>query len=168
MAKTDLQLKTLAQATGKSITTTLTYVNPEANSATLKEFAQKLNNLTTNTYVETNRVQSINVDTEQVPITKKDQQITIHTPWERTTVTGGNTYETASVTGAVGTVAVQAKRTDNSTPITALYTGATGYLEIPANTIGLTYYNGVPVEVTLIASGNNEYNPAIEIITLTE
>lgn len=69
MAKTDLQLKTLAQATGAKMTTSITYVNPNANSATLKEFGQKLNALTTNTYVETNRVQTINVDTEDTPKT---------------------------------------------------------------------------------------------------
>lgn len=78
MAKTDLQLKTLAQATGAKMTTTLTYVNPNANSATLKEFGQKLNNLTTNTYVETNRVQTINVDTEQVPVIPTAATLTLN------------------------------------------------------------------------------------------
>lgn len=66
MAKTNLQIKSTNAATGAKMTTTLTYVNPEANSATLKQFAQKLNRLTTNNYVEADRVQSINVDTEQV------------------------------------------------------------------------------------------------------
>lgn len=67
MAKTNLQIKAKNAATEASITTTLPYVNPEANSATLKSFAQKLNGLTTNIYDEANRVQSINVDTEDVP-----------------------------------------------------------------------------------------------------
>ena len=71
MAKTDLKLYS-TDASLKKITTTLNYVNPEANSTTLKQFAVKLNNLTTNTYGETNRVQTINVDTEEVPTTPSD------------------------------------------------------------------------------------------------
>lgn len=69
MAKTNLQLKSKSAATEQAITTTLSYVNPEADSQTLKTFAQKLNALTTNIYEETNRVQTINVDTEEVPAT---------------------------------------------------------------------------------------------------
>lgn len=170
MAKTELKLKSKNAATGQDITTTLSYVNPNADSATLKTFGQKLNAFTTNNYVETDRVQTINVDTEDVPKTKQNQQITIHTPWARTTVQGGYAFETASVTGAIGTVVVQAKRTDFDVaePITAFYTGETGYKEIPANTIAMTYYNGVSVEATLVASGNDDYNSAIEIINLAE
>lgn len=67
MAKTNLQVKAKNAMTNQSITTTLTYVNPEANSTTLKTFATKLNALTTNIYEEANRVQTINVDTEETP-----------------------------------------------------------------------------------------------------
>lgn len=67
MAKTELKLKSKNVATGQDITTTLSYVNPNADSATLKTFGQKLNAFTTNNYVETDRVQTINVDTEEVP-----------------------------------------------------------------------------------------------------
>lgn len=66
MAKTELKLKTKNAATGQAITTTVGYVNPTADSNTLKTFGQKLNAFTTNTYIETDRVQTINVDTEQV------------------------------------------------------------------------------------------------------
>lgn len=67
MAKTELKLKSKNVATGQDITTTLSYVNPNADSATLKTFGQKLNAFTTNNYVETDRVHTINVDTEQIP-----------------------------------------------------------------------------------------------------
>lgn len=70
MAKTELKLKTKNAATEQAITTTVGYVNPEADSNTLKTFGQMLNALTTNTYIETDRVQTINVDTEQVITTK--------------------------------------------------------------------------------------------------
>lgn len=66
MAKTDLKMYS-TDASDKKITTTLTYVNPAADSTTLKQFATKLNAFTTNTYGETDRVQTINVDTEEVP-----------------------------------------------------------------------------------------------------
>lgn len=69
MAKTELKLKSKNAATGQDITTTLSYVNPTADSATLKTFGQKLNTFTTNNYVETDRVQTINVDTEATPKT---------------------------------------------------------------------------------------------------
>ena len=66
MAKTELKLKTTNAATGQNITTTVGYVNPTADSQTLKTFGQKLNAFTTNTYEETDRVQTINVDTETI------------------------------------------------------------------------------------------------------
>lgn len=77
MAKTELKLKSKNAATGQNITTTLTYVNPNADSATLKTFGQKLNAFTTNNYVETDRVQTINVDTEEVPQQTQIKSITL-------------------------------------------------------------------------------------------
>lgn len=72
MAKTDLKLYSKAQGSEKKITTSLPYTNPTADSTTLKQFAVKLNNLTTNIYSETDRVQTINVDTEEVPVEYDD------------------------------------------------------------------------------------------------
>lgn len=66
MAKTDLKIKSNDNQKGTSITTSVTYVNPEANSNTLKQLGQKLNALTTNNYVQSDRVQTINVDTEEI------------------------------------------------------------------------------------------------------
>lgn len=78
MAKTSMQIKAKNAATEASITTTLTYVNPDADSATLKSFARKLNGLTTNNYQEANRIQSINVDTEDVPIAPTAATLTLN------------------------------------------------------------------------------------------
>lgn len=69
MARTDLKLKAKDQSTGNTTTTSITHVNENATSSTLLQFSQMLNNLTTNTYDSTDRVQTINVDTEEVPIT---------------------------------------------------------------------------------------------------
>lgn len=71
MARTDLKLKSKDNSTGRDMTTTITHVNENANKATLLEFGQKLNNLTVNVYEQTDRVQTINVDTEDVPINKQ-------------------------------------------------------------------------------------------------
>lgn len=83
MAKTELKLKSKNAATGQDITTTLTYVNPNANSTTLKTFGQKLNAMTTNIYGETDRVQTINVDTEEVPggSSKPAHTLTVTRDW---------------------------------------------------------------------------------------
>lgn len=92
MAKTELKLKSKNAATGQDITTTLTYVNPTADSATLKTFGQKLNNLTTNSYVETDRVQTINVDTEEITTKAQGSIEIVNNP----TITDlGNSYRIA-------------------------------------------------------------------------
>lgn len=67
MAKTSLQVKAKNAATERATNVTVTYVNPDADSATLKQFGQMLNGFTNNVYEETNRIQTINVDTEETP-----------------------------------------------------------------------------------------------------
>lgn len=41
---------------GKKVTTTVTYVNPEASNEKLKTFAQMLNELTNNIYESTTKI----------------------------------------------------------------------------------------------------------------
>lgn len=65
MSKLSFQLKATAAGTGKSVTTTVTNLNPEAGKPVIKEFAQKLNQLTTNAYVETDYIERTNLDTEE-------------------------------------------------------------------------------------------------------
>lgn len=86
MAKTSLQVKAKNAATEKATNVTITYVNPDADSATLKQFGQMLNGFTNNVYEETNRIQTINVDTEDTP--KKAGSIST----EVTTGRGQDTY----------------------------------------------------------------------------
>lgn len=64
MPKTDIKLYSTDAATGSKITTSVPYVNPNASNDALKEFALKLNAFTTNTYASTDRVETVNVDTE--------------------------------------------------------------------------------------------------------
>lgn len=65
--KTSISINFTEAASGKKGQRSVTDINPNATSAQIKTFAQALNALTTNNYVETNRIQTINVDTEEVP-----------------------------------------------------------------------------------------------------
>lgn len=67
MARTDLKILSTNAGTGQKMTSTISHINPAANSSLLRELGTKLNSMTTNNYAETNRVQTINVDTETVP-----------------------------------------------------------------------------------------------------
>lgn len=64
MPKVDLKLYSTDAAEGKKITSTVTYVNPEVDNSVLKSFAQQLNTLTTNNYESSDRVETVNLDTE--------------------------------------------------------------------------------------------------------
>ena len=64
MAKTSLIISSTAVSDGKKLQKTLTDINSAATNDQLKSFAQVLNNLTTNTYIETNRVDRTNCDSE--------------------------------------------------------------------------------------------------------
>lgn len=68
MAKTELKINA-TNGYGDDITTTINYVNPEAGKNDILNFTQALNALTINTYKETERVQTVNVDLENVPDT---------------------------------------------------------------------------------------------------
>lgn len=73
MAKTEIKLIAKDQE-DKTVSTTISDVNPDAQSSTLKTFAQRLNMLTTNTYERTDKVVTTNVDTAT---DKKTQPITL-------------------------------------------------------------------------------------------
>lgn len=73
MAKTEIKLIAKDQE-DKTVSTTISDVNPDAQSSTLKAFAQRLNMLTTNTYERTDKVVTTDVDTAT---DKKTQLITL-------------------------------------------------------------------------------------------
>ena len=66
MAKRSLIYTSTAAGTGKKLQKTITDVNPNATSAQLKTFVQKINALTTNSYVQVDCIDKYNVDTEEV------------------------------------------------------------------------------------------------------
>ena len=90
MPKTDLKIYSTDAGTGAKITSSVSYVNPNASSSVLKSFAQQLNALTTNNYTSADRIDTTNVDTEDpTPITKS---------FRETTITGATRGGTATIT----------------------------------------------------------------------
>ena len=69
MAKISVALNSTEADTGKRNQKTFTDVKASATSEQIKTFTQGLNSLTTNNYVETNRIEKLNVDTEEVTST---------------------------------------------------------------------------------------------------
>lgn len=67
MARTDLKIYATDPESGKQQMTSINYVNGSASSGTLKTLAQMINAFTENTYTKANRVNTLNVDTEDVP-----------------------------------------------------------------------------------------------------
>lgn len=63
--KTAVVLITTEINSGKKLQKTLTDINPEATNAQLVAFTRSLNGLTTNTYVETNRIDRVRCDDEE-------------------------------------------------------------------------------------------------------
>ncbi len=76
MAKTSAII-TYTDANGKAMQKTLTDINPDASSAEIKTFAQKMVGMTDNVYVQTDRVDKINCDTEASKPVKADPTLTL-------------------------------------------------------------------------------------------
>lgn len=60
--RVDVKLKA-KDPNNETTTTTISYVNPEASNSAMKQFAQKLNALTRNTYSESDKIETTNLDT---------------------------------------------------------------------------------------------------------
>ena len=69
MAKVSIALNSTEQTTGKKLQKTFTDVKASATSEQITNFTKGLNNLTTNIYSETNRIEKLNADTEEVTST---------------------------------------------------------------------------------------------------
>ena len=77
MPKVEVKLS-YTTAADKKGTTTISNVNPSAGSAALLQMSQAFNALTTNTYGETNRVETVNLDTEEpTPAGKNVRTVTL-------------------------------------------------------------------------------------------
>ena len=63
MARTDAKLHSKGLG-GETITTTIGYISPNATNNEIKTFAQMLNGITNNVYDNTDKVTTVNCDTE--------------------------------------------------------------------------------------------------------
>lgn len=133
MPKVDLKLYSTDAAEGKKITSTVTYINPNASNSVLKSFAQQLNAFTTNAYESTDRVETVNVDTDGSRKSFRNIQITGAAQGATATITV-NIGDNESVNPAVffytdGTVSILSATKGTSTdPTVAKYT-----VQIPSN-----------------------------------
>lgn len=89
---TSLSIKMKSTA-NKDLQKSITYVSASASSADLLSMAQGLTGLTTNTYESADRIQKINIDTEQLPATPKT------VPTLSVSDNGGGTVGTVTYTG---------------------------------------------------------------------
>ena len=67
MAQTSINIRSTTRSGGKIANKAITFVNNDAKNEDLADLGIALNALTTNNYVETNRVDKSNCDTEQAP-----------------------------------------------------------------------------------------------------
>jgi len=81
VAKYSAQLKATNNQ-GRTVTTSITNVNPEATSETILSFTQMLNSLTVNTYDSTDYIVTTNLDTEEPDIGKTEPTLTLTQPGE--------------------------------------------------------------------------------------
>lgn len=139
MPKTDIKLYS-KNTSGQKQTTTITYVNNEVSSDILKDFAQSLNALTTNSYEKTDRINTINCDTEQ---TKMFRNMKFE---------GVSRGATAKLTYNATTSASPAMIFDNNNSTTVRW--ITGTLTIEGGIA--TYTFTVPNEAGYIYAGLNE------------
>lgn len=126
MPKVDLKLYSTAAREGTKQTTTVQYVNPNVSNAVLKEFAQKLNSFTTNTYSEADRIETINVDTDSSRKQFRNITVTNVSPGSTATITF-NTISGESYTPIVffwtssGTTYIQPTASQSADPTLAKY-----------------------------------------------
>lgn len=98
MPKTDIKLYS-KNTSGQKQTTTISYVNNDVSSDVLKDLAQSLNALTTNSYEKTDRINTLNCDTETIKM-HRELTITNAIRGQTATITFNKTSE-ESVTPAV-------------------------------------------------------------------
>jgi len=146
MARTDLKILSTNAGTGQKMTSTISHINPNANSSLLRQLGTKLNSLTTNNYAETNRVQTINVDTEEVVIPKQTLQLTAGT-W----ITNRQDYYACPISNIAGRQVAAAGFTESNVPTLTTMSG--NELQV--------YNKSQKVNVKVIAAGNNEYESSV-------
>lgn len=137
MSTRQIKLYTSELGSQKKQTTTLGYVNPEADGATMLAFAKKMNAFTTNTYNTTDLVETYNLDTETPPVTP--------TPKQTATITlNPNTFTKQNVSTGNATAMVTITSDYEGTPLVST-----------SNSYTVEYYTD-PIRLNFTGSGGNE------------
>jgi hypothetical protein len=115
----------------RNVTTTLSNVNPETAPVKIKQFAQTLNALTTNTYNETNYIVTTNLDTETPPVDTRQTPTFEFGTTIRIPSSADSTMPTSYTTNSDGTISFAIEDVqnvlvgigpENGTPAMQLYT----------------------------------------------
>ena len=111
MAKRSLILTSTSNQ-GKKLQKTITDINPNAGAVALKSFAQKLNAMTTNTYVQTDCIDKFNVDTETPPVDTR-QEPTFELGTIEIPSSANSTMPTSYTTNSNGNISVAIEDVQN-------------------------------------------------------
>lgn len=167
---TSLNVK-MKDQTDKELAKSITYINASASSADLKSMAQGLVGLTTNTYQSADRIQKLNVDTEQIPQTEP-ARLTPAFTFTKNTVShpanasiifsyNGNGTITASATGKDGfgdDNIVYAGLQFDSSGNYSIYAGCILDIAQPMDSVG-------SYSMTITASQTDEYKELSTVVS---
>ena len=150
--------------TGKQVSTTINYANPNAANITLKTMGQMMNALTTNEYIQTNRTDITVLDT--APPTPADKQTpTLAIDGGNTISAGGENNVSKAITyNGDGVLYASAASTQNSVMFGIKNTASGSTLLLCTKPADLT---GGSATGTLYASEGTNYKAASIEFTFT-
>lgn len=147
MAKYSAQLKATSSQ-GRTVTTSISNVNPEVPTQTIKLFAQRLNQLTTNTYNETEYIVTTNLDTD----TRTDTTMTLTNAEFFTGITSSSKFSTFT-TNSDGEVSIVVNGNHGILVGIVSDSGTTSFCAKPQ---GATQSSGT---ITIRVEGTDTYKP---------
>ncbi len=170
--RTDIKL-TSVDYQGKKSTTSITHANPEASNYAMRTLAQKLNDLTTNTYSSASRVDTTDLANAQPVTPKQDATITLAkttmTAAEVKAAASSGTLTTFTYNGdASGFYLMQPLQTNVSTGFKPQErNGAKEIYIFTASAADPLAYFTLPFTLTLVAPETDNYKSAQATLTIT-
>ena len=161
MAKRSLILTSTSNQ-GKKLQKTITDINPNTGAVALKGFAQKLNAMTTNTYVQTDCIDKYNVDTEIPPVdTRQTPTISIDNVPTLAQIKSGSISSMAMITYS-GDGVTYVRRNSGCNGVYFVTSGAPyqGQQTVAINKIGTVQVSDVTGGTYVVgATGTDNYKP---------
>lgn len=170
MAKTDVKLYS-TDTYGKVTTATITDVNPDATSSQLVQMGRLFNNLTQNTYTKTDRINTINCDTEgggakqDTTLTLAQSSISLNDLQTSNTVNGG---EIAITTNSDGVLYIQQLEADKGYALAAIqFINGNPWLKLNKLTNVQGQVQTQPQTITIYQAESETHKAATASITIT-